>query len=215
MLDMDKKNEKIIYKIYKDFYKKEPNFDKENLRNITIEIQSMLYILKLNHIDIFCEGFSREYIDLELPMNMTVQDIIVGRLIGNNEDLSDSSLHFNDISKMYIDRIGFAVTEFINSFEDPIETLRLMSYLSFFDEQVYSFDVDDFGLDDIEYIGCKMEDIQNYNKLYLSILKETKRIEEIVKDTYPCYYEDWYLKIPLIKEKSGKGSLRIRKKKSK
>ena len=52
---------------------------------------------------------------------MTIQDIIIGKLIGKNIDLIDDSIKFNELANKYIDVIGSAMTNVINNSEDSIE----------------------------------------------------------------------------------------------
>ena len=125
----DKEQIDIIYKAYKDFYKKEPNFNKENLMNITIEIQSMVYLLREYNVNLGGEGFVKDaYKELNLQMDMKIQDIIVFELIGKQNNFDDS-LKFNERTNKYIDIIGTAVRNEINNTSNPIESLRIILYI--------------------------------------------------------------------------------------
>ena len=164
---MEIKNNKIIYKAYKEFYRKEPNFCKENIRNITIEIQSMLFILREYGINLGCESFVKNaYSDLDLPMDMTIQDIIIGKLIGKNIDLIDDSIKFNELANKYIDVIGSAITNVINNSEDSIETLRVITYILYTRKYVLPTATADVIK---KFTNCQETDLENVNRLIYSI----------------------------------------------
>lgn len=168
MTRYDKQEAKVIYKVYKDFYKKEPIFSEDNFRNITIEIQSMAYILDEYGVMIGPGRFSKkEYRDLNLPMDLDIQDIII-RQIEKNEDLNDSSLIFSKRAIKIIDIVGKVIRSVMNNTQTPIETLRTISCIlcikkshPFASEELIKALAD-----------CKDEDLDNFEKVIDAIKNE-------------------------------------------
>lgn len=154
---MKSKEAKKIYKVYVEFYEKKPNLDKSNLRNLTIEFQSMAYILGRYGVQLYSDGFVKNgYVDLDLPMSMNIQDIIVRELIGKGEDFDDESLGFPDELKKKINLIGKAVRNIIERENDKIEALRLITFISFVKKYVSPM-MSDGEIKDA--IGCKLTDL--------------------------------------------------------
>lgn len=133
---MKKRTEKIIYQTYKKFYGKEPNLNKENMRNLTIEIQAMAYILNRYGVTIGENGFCYEYTDLNMPMSMSIQDVIIEKLIGNKENLNDSSFQFDRRAERIINIVASAIKIAISNRENQIEELRKIVNLLYVKEHV-------------------------------------------------------------------------------
>ena len=86
-------NEKIIYKVYQEFYGKSPDFSEENFENLTIEMQAMAYILSQKGVLFSSYTFVAEgYVGLKLPMSMELQDMLVTRRNKGNEYSNDESI---------------------------------------------------------------------------------------------------------------------------
>lgn len=121
---MRNREEKIIYKVYKKFYDKEPNFSKDNFMNLTIEIQAMAYLLNEYGVNIGTNGFCYEYKNLLMPMSMDIQDIIISKLFENKFDLNDESIEFDLRTNRLINVIGEALKQVTFYSENPIEDIR-------------------------------------------------------------------------------------------
>lgn len=170
------KDYKIIYSAYKLFYNKEPNFSKDNIRNITIEIQSMAYILSLYGITIVANRFVKDgYKGLELPMSMDIQDIIVDKLLENKENIEEELVQFSDEVTKEIYIIGDIANSIIDDTEDRIETLRKIVYISFTKRRVILDDSDD-----------KIKEIANCEDIDLKLEKNLfERINhDLCNDSY-------------------------------
>lgn len=164
-----------VYKAYKEFYGKEPNLNKDNFRNITIEIQSMCYFLNEYGVCLSEDGFSKEYKDFDLPMSMNIQDVIVTRLIGNHENFFDASRQFPEESKKTINTIGRIIRGVISGASEPIETLRLISYISYIKKYVIPSDNDE---EIRELANCELSDLDKERKVIDAIK------EEMCKDNF-------------------------------
>lgn len=173
---MNNKEAKIIYKVYKKFYGREPNLSRknfrnppkqpnlgrENFRNLTIEIQSMAYILNEYGVSLGAEEFCYQYIDLNMPMSMDIQDILVGKLIGNSDNLNDTSLQLNERAEKIIDIVGSAIKCVINTSQNQIEALREISNILYVKKYVLP------SASDAEIMGttkCTERDLKNVEKL--------------------------------------------------
>lgn len=167
---MERKNTaNIIYKAYREFYEKEPDFSEENRRNITIEIQAMAYLLDKYGVNLGGARFSVEYKDLDLPMSMKIQDVIVSQLIGNKSDLTDDSIQFNPRANKIIGIVGNAICGVINKSNEPTETLRLLIFINFLKERVAPLSEDDRIK---SLAGCEDQDLENAMNLYEIIKME-------------------------------------------
>ena len=165
-----------VYKTYKEFYGKEPNFSKDNFRNITIEIQSMCYLLNEYGVCLEEDGFvGNGYKDLALPMSMNIQDVIVERLIGNNNNFSDTPFQFLGNPKKIIDTIGGVIRNEIENTSDPIETLRLISYVSYVRKYVIPSATEEKLR---ELVNCESSDLDRERKV-MDVIKE-----ELCKDNF-------------------------------
>lgn len=201
-MNKNKYNEKLIYKIYKEFFDKEPNFSKENIKNVTIEIQSMLYILEECGVLFFEDDFVKSnYKDLDLPMSMNVQDIIVNQLVDNDKDLSDDSLHFTKITEKLIGITGSVIRDSIKDTQDQIEALRLIACILYVKKNVYP----NANEDEIKQLAnCELEDLNIEEEAIDTITNELcknnfdennvenirKMIDESPIDTYSMFMDE-------------------------
>ncbi len=167
---MYKKEEKIIYQTYKKFYGKEPNFNRENFMNLTIEIQSMAYILSEYGVIIGKDGFCYEYTDLSMPMSMDIQDIIVGKLIGNSDNLNDALLQFTESAEKTINIVGKSIKYVINNSQNPIESLREISNILYVKKHVRPMASDD---EIMETTKCSERDLRDVEQL-IEFIKQEK-----------------------------------------
>lgn len=166
---MNKREEKIIYKAYKQFYNREPNFSKENFMNLTVEIQFMAYILNECGVSLGAYRFCYEYVDLSMPMSMDVQNIIVGKLIGNSDDLNDASLEFNKRTDEFINIIGSAIRNITADSQNRIEKLRKISNILYVKKCVCPSASDE---EIMETAKCDEEDLKNVERLIEFIKQE-------------------------------------------
>ena len=167
---MSKRSEKSIYLAYKKFYGKEPNSNRENFMNLTIEMQAMAYILFEYGIAIEgANGFCYEYKDLDMPMSMDIQDIVVGKLIGNSDDLNDDSLQFPKFVEKTISIIGSAIKCAINNTQDPIEELRKISNILYVKKHVRPTASDE---EIMEKAKCTKKDLRDVEQLIEFINQE-------------------------------------------
>lgn len=169
---MQKKEEKIIYKAYKQFYNKEPNFSKENLENITIEIQFMIYILNEYGVSLGANRFCYEYTDLSMPMAMYTQDIIVGKLIDKNDDLNDEALVFSKSAQEIINIIGNIIRNIITDKKNQVEQLKQISNILYVKKYVFPLATDE---EIKKKTNCTEEDICNAYQLIKLIDKERSK----------------------------------------
>lgn len=166
---MSKKEAKVIYKAYKKFFGKEPNFNKENFMNLTIEIQAMAYILNEYGVNIGANGFCYEYTDLDMPMSMDIQDIVVGKLIGKSDDLNDDSIQYSEFAEKTISLIGSAIRFAINTCQNPIEELRKISNILYVKEYVLPSSSDEKIM---EITKCTKKDLSDVERLIEIINQE-------------------------------------------
>lgn len=148
---MEQYQDKVIFNMYKKFYGKDPDLSSTNIKNITIEIQSMFLIIQeysclLNKTSFTYGAFK----DLNLPFDLELQDVIVRQLIDN--DISYDMLQFSDYVEMVISLIGTSVRTIINGSKNSIESLRQISCVLFIKKYVKLSSVDEelkeiFGLD--------------------------------------------------------------------
>lgn len=167
---MSKREEKIIYQTYKKFYGKEPNFNRKNLMNLTIEIQAMAYILNEYGVTIGADGFCYAYTDLSMPMSMDIQDIVVGKLIENSDDLNDDLLQFTEYAEKTINIVGNAIKCAIKNSEDPIEELRKISNILYVKEHVRPSASDE---EIMETTKCTKQDLSDIEQL-IEFIKQEK-----------------------------------------
>lgn len=163
---------KILLKAYNKFYNKDVNPSRDNLINLTIEIQSMVYILQKFGIELGANGFVRDgYKNLNLPMSMSIQDIVVSSLIENDSSLIDTSIEFNQYTNKNIDIIGKATRFIINQTDNPVDTIRAITSILFTKKYVVP-DADNEMIK--EYAQCTDSDISNAKKL-VYIIKNMKK----------------------------------------
>lgn len=164
------KKEKIIYQTYKKFYGKEPDFNKENFMNLTIEIQFMAYILNEYGVSLSSDGFCYEYTNLSMPMSMDIQDIVVGSLILNSDDLSEGSLEFIESTDKTINIVGSAIKNITANSQNRIEELMKISNILYVKKHVCPSASDE---DIIEIAKCTEEDLKNVEQL-IEFIKQEK-----------------------------------------
>lgn len=220
---MDKYDKQAIgiYKTYKEFYDKEPNFSKDNFRNITIEIQAMCYLLNEYGVCLEEDGFIRNgYKDLDLPMSMNIQDVIVERLIGSNNDFSDIPFQFFGSSKKIINIIGKAIRGEVENTSDPIETLKLISSISYVRKYVIP-SANDEKLR--ELVDCESSDLDRERRVMSAIKEELcknnfddinmENVRKMIEEDSPAFYgmfmdESGNGKSPAITEDSRKAAVK-------
>lgn len=200
---MNRKEAKLLCKVYKEFYGKDPNFSKDNFRNITIEIQSMAYILNEYGVSLGAYGFVKEaYVGWDLPMSMDLQDIMINHLIGNSEIMIDDSIGLNENAKKKIEIISKEIRSVINYTSNPIESLRLISFILFIKTHAIPSATESKI---IEYANCELKDLENEEKVINAInavldnesnLKNAKKGK---KDS-ESYCEDMEKLISLLRE---------------
>ncbi len=124
-------NEKIIYKVYQEFYGKSPDFSEENFENLTIEMQAMAYILSQKGVLFSSYTFVAEgYVGLKLPMSMELQDMLVTRRNKGNEYSNDESIKLQESVRKKVALIGKIVREKIEVTKNPVEMLRQIVYIN-------------------------------------------------------------------------------------
>lgn len=118
---------RILYKVYKEFYGKEPDLSHANRWNLTIEMQAMAFLLAHYRIIFVTYSFScNEFKNLYMPISMDLQDALVYKLLGRTKEEVDSDLMITEKGKKAIQLLGSKITAAINEKEDPIEALRLI-----------------------------------------------------------------------------------------
>lgn len=166
---MNKREKKIIYIAYKQFYNKEPIFSKENFMNLTVEIQSMAYILNEYGVSLGAYRFCYEYVDLNMPMSMEIQDIIVGWLIDSSDEFDDNSLEFNERENKLINILGSTIRNIIANSHNKIEELRKISNILYVKKYVRP-SANDKEIMELE--KCTDEDLKTVEELIEFIKKE-------------------------------------------
>ncbi len=167
---MSKITKNLIYSAYKKFYDREPNLSKENLTNLTVEIQAMAYLLHEYGVSFGDYGFCYEYVDLKMPMSIGIQDIIIEELIGNIDVLSDTSIEFNKRSEELITIIGSAIRNILANSQNKIEKLRRISNILYIKNHVRPLANDQ---EIMETEKCAEEDLREVDYL-LEIIKQER-----------------------------------------
>lgn len=161
---MSNSGKKKIYKLYKEFYGKEPNFNKENFMNLTIEIQAMAYLLNQYGVATGSRGFCYEYANLRMPMSMSVQDIVI-KLIENSDDLNDDSLQFTEFAKKTINIVESAIRCSINNSQDQVEELRKIINILYVREHVLPSASDEMIMESEKCTKKDLKDVEQLIKL--------------------------------------------------
>lgn len=169
---MTKREEKIIYKAYKQFYNREPDFSEDNFMNLTVEIQTMVYVLDGYGVLLGANGFRYEYKDLNMPMSMDIQDIIVGKLIDNVDDLNDTSLQFSKRANKMISITGNAMRSITDNSQNRIEELRKICNILYVKKSVCPSASDDVLM---EIAKCTEEDLKKVEQLIELIKQEESK----------------------------------------
>lgn len=156
------KKAQIIVGIYKEFFNKVPDFSQENKRNITIEIQSMSYILRTYGIDLGYRYVYNELEDLHMPVSMDLQDVILEQLLYHDtKDFEEKSQLKTDI-KTKINSIGKIITSEINDKECPIEALRLISSVLYTAEYILP---NSSASQEAEFNNCTYDEVERIKRL--------------------------------------------------
>lgn len=166
---MKDKDVKIIYKTYKQFYGKEPNLDTGYIGHLTIEIQAMAYLLNEYGVSLGDNRFCYEYTDLNMPMSMDIQDIIIGKLSGNIDDLNDDSLEFSARADKLINIIGSAIRCITANSQNKTEELRKISNILYIKKHVRPLASDK---EIMEVEKCTEEDLKKVEQLIEFIKQE-------------------------------------------
>ena len=215
-MNVNEYNKKLLYKIYREFFDKEPDFSKGNIKNITIEIQSMLYILDSCGVIFFANKFFKNRCkNLEVPISMDIQDIIVDQLVDNDKILNDDSLHFTEITKRMIAITGSVIRNEIKDTQNQTEALRVISNILYIKKEVCPNNNDGIR----QLTNCELEDLNIEEKVIDAITNELcktnfdennienikKMIDESSIDTYSMFIsESENGKNPVITKKNRK-----------
>lgn len=164
MSDLSEK--KAIVKLYRVFYQKEPIFLAENYESLTIEIQSMFYIL--NYFGMSSYTFSYNALEnMNMPISLDLQDLIV-KLINQQEVISADEFN-NPTLLQRASEIAQKINELLNENEDKLETLRLITSIMHSKTSMYPT-YNEQQIADLN--NCELEIVQKVNKLSLKPNKE-------------------------------------------
>lgn len=155
----------ILYESYKLFYNKEPNFKEENRRNITIEMQAMVYLLE-QHYRVLIGNYRfayNELIDYMMPISMELQDLLVDKMLNyENTEFKISDVEIKNKAKAKTIIIGSHIMETISKKENPIEALRLLSSIYYtFKSMMPSVSDDKIG----DFNHCSSEEVIEVKEL--------------------------------------------------
>lgn len=166
----------IIYAIYKAFYNKEPNLKAENRHNLTIEIQTMTYLLAQYGLIFGNYRFAyNELTDLNMPISMELQDDIVGELLNRDNIELKRLINRNPIKlNKYVKLIGAIVTEEIKDKEDPIESLRLISSIHYTSKYMIP---NATILEIADYNACSSDEVEKARQLVKNFELEENNVK--------------------------------------
>lgn len=162
MVDTGEDEAKKLYKTYLEFYKKEPNLKRDNIRLLTIEFQSMVYMLHEYNIILGDYGFIKYgYRDMNLPMSRNVQSIITGFIAGKDKETFES-YELDSNYKKIVGIIGEAVMDEIKNEKYPDEKLKDLALISYFRNHIKP-NRTDAEIKKMAY--CSDEEIQSVNNI--------------------------------------------------
>ena len=128
---------------------------RSELRNIAMII--------LYQIDIYEDRKVPFEIDEVIKENLQIDNEFVKDIVYGVTTYKDS---LDEIANKYIDVIGNAITNVINNSEDPIETLRVITYILYTRKYVLPTATADVIK---EFTNCQETDLENVNRLIYSI----------------------------------------------
>lgn len=150
---------KLLYKVYKEFYKKEPDFSNENRDNITIEMQAMAYLL--GEYGISLGDYRFEYnilMHLKMPISMHLQDILVCKMLEHENKEFESDIPLNEMAQNAINVIGESVTTEVNKCENQVEALRLICSVYYVSKSMMSISE---MAEIVDFQKCSPEEVEN------------------------------------------------------
>lgn len=156
---MKDKEVKLLYKVYKEFYKKEPDFSSENRDNIIIEMQAMAYLL--GEYGLILGDYRFEYntlMHLKMPVSMYLQDILVCQMLEHENKEFESDIPLNEMIKSAINVIGESVTNEINKCESPMEALRLICSVYYVSKSVMAISE---MAEIVDFQKCSPEEVES------------------------------------------------------
>lgn len=165
MYESEKIARSVLYESYKLFYNKEPNFKEENRRNITIEMQAMVYLIQ-QHYGVLIGDYRfayNELIDLYMPISMELQDLLVSKMLNHeNTEFKVPDVELEGKAKFKIFTIGSHIMETISKKENPIEALRLLSSIYHTSKSMMPSATDDKTGD---FNHCSLEEVIEVKEL--------------------------------------------------
>ncbi len=159
--------QRLIYTVYKEFYGKEPNLDKENRKNITLEVQSMVYLLAQYGVRLGYTDFDYNALEeFNMPLSIELQKSVIDKLIGCVNQQSETSVELEAPVKSAIQFVSTIVTDEMRDKKNPIEVVRLISAI-FYSEGYIRSEAEKL---DVSYNGCTEEEVKSIKRLVKSIV---------------------------------------------
>lgn len=162
-----KKEEIILSTVYKEFYGKDLVFVKENKKNITIEIQAMVYLLHHYGVNLGDYRFAYNVLkDLKMPTSIELQDVIVNMFLYYENDYVKDVVELDDKARIMINSIGNVINDAIKNSEEASEDLRLISSIHYTDVYIIP---SSSVIDIANFNNCSTDEVAYVKQLVQSI----------------------------------------------
>ena len=153
-----------LYQAYTYLYGKTPDL-KGDRQDLTIEFQAMVYFLREYGVTFLRTSFVAEgYMDIDMPMSMELQDILVSLMFGNASEEINEVVEFNKHTNKMLNILASEFEHIHNTSE-----LRMLVKLHFTKEEVLP-SIADAEL--CNYVHASSEDFQMYASFIANILDE-------------------------------------------
>lgn len=153
-----------LYHAYVRFYGKKPEL-KGDKTELTIDFQAMTYLLSQYGVSFMRSSFVKEgYTDIDIPMSMEIQDVLVSHVFGHDESEFESNVEFNKHANRILDILAHEL-EFVSSREELGSLVKLM----FTKERVIPTASDD---ELCQSTGSTQETLEFYKNFVVSVIYE-------------------------------------------
>lgn len=163
-----------LYHAYVRFFGKKPEL-KGDKNELTIDFQTMTYLLSQYGVSFMRNSFIKEgYTDMDIPMSMEIQDVLVSHVFGHEESEFERSVEFNKHTNRILDILSHEL-EFVSSRAELCSLVKLM----FTKERVIPASSDD---ELCQTTGATQENLESYKNFVVSVIYEMMKDEDRTMD---------------------------------
>lgn len=213
----EKRIANMLYHAYERMYNVSPDLTGDQT-DLTVMFQTMAYFLNQYGVSFMDASFVREgYTDLDMPMSMEIQDILVNYVFGHSKDEFAEQVSFNDHALRVIETLSREL-----GFIKAPWGLKMVTKIHFFENRVLpsgskeevskaanvSIDVYNSYREFIENVVADLaKDNFDQNNL-ASVDRSIEESQELVESYRPILNEEGTGDTPVIKEASRKNAVR-------